>query len=122
MAGGRPVIVEAGTTKSRTAHKDWRAAVTAEAQRWQSENDAPLLTGPLGVSIHFYLEKPPSKQKWKIWPDVKPDIDKLTRSVFDSLTKVIWRDDALVCSLQASKTYGDPPRAEITVWELDEPH
>jgi hypothetical protein len=44
-----------------------------------------------------------------------PDLDKLARSVFDALTRVVFHDDAQVVDLVATKRYatvGEPPRVE----------
>ena len=40
-------------------------------------------------------------------PGRKPDLDKLVRAVFDSLTSIVWIDDAQVVRLTAMKRYID---------------
>ena len=47
-----------------------------------------------------------------------PDLDKLLRSTFDAITTAgVWRDDAQVVVVSASKSYADtfPPGALITL-------
>lgn len=78
------------------------------------------MTRPITVDVDFTLSKPKSKPKWKLYPDVKPDLDKLVRAVFDSLSGIIWKDDSLVCELSASKIYGDNPGADIYISEIRE--
>ncbi len=52
---------------------------------------------------------------------VKPDLDKLVRAIMDSLSSVVWRDDAQVAQVRATKLYDDIGRlgVEITVVELE---
>ena len=43
----------------------------------------------------------------------RPDIDKHCRACLDSLTGIVWRDDAQVVRLEASKDYGIP---SVMIW------
>ena len=47
-----------------------------------------------------------------------PDIDKLARCALDALTGIVFRDDAQIVDLHATKRYGEPERAELTIREL----
>ncbi len=100
--------------------KDWEKLVRNESQRFAG---GELLTHPLHVVLYFYLTKPQSRiRKNSVpypYPNVKPDIDKLSRSVLDALTGIIFKDDAQIVSLFAYKNYGDPPRVEIEVREIN---
>ena len=61
--------------------------------------------GPVAVDATFVLARPASAQK-RLWPHVKPDLDKLTRMLLDALTSAqVIRDDALVCELNVRKQY-----------------
>lgn len=117
VRGGRAVLVE-GKGAGRQRHKDWRAAVAEEARAWQLEHGAGLLDGPLTVNLHFALTRPASAPKTKrTWP-IKArsgDVDKLARSVLDSLTGTVMRDDAQVVRLTVTKDWGDPPGVTIEV-------
>ena len=73
----------------------------------------------VGVEFKFYFEKPPSISKKRTNYVVKPDVDKLCRSTFDALTGILFSDDSQVIQLIASKHYGLPERAEITVTNLE---
>ena len=69
MRGGRAVLVEAN--KKLPA---WRSAVKEAALL--ALNERQLLkpfTGPVRVSITFFLAKP-AKPKWVIFPASKPDL------------------------------------------------
>jgi Holliday junction resolvase RusA-like endonuclease len=52
------------------------------------------------------------KDASRLHPDKPPDIDKLTRSILDSLTQVVWIDDGQVIALTARKQY-------VHRWEED---
>lgn len=108
---GRGAIVTADNPRLR----DWRALVSlaaAEAMRGQ-----PPFRGPLGLGARFYLPRP-QRAKGETWPSVRPDLDKLARSLLDSLTAIVWTDDAQVARLAVEKLYADGwTGVEVTVSE-----
>jgi crossover junction endodeoxyribonuclease RusA len=115
----RVVIVEGRRGPARTNFAEWRRAVADGGRAWrQGHPDAPLLDEPLGLAITFYMPKPKSAPKWKRWASTRPDVDKLARSVCDSLTGVLFVDDARIVDLHVTKVYGDPPRVEIVLTPL----
>ena len=64
------------------------------------------LEGALMLSATFVLPRPKSAPKRRIWPTVKPDNDKLLRSLCDALTQCgAWGDDAQVVEMLAGKRY-----------------
>ena len=78
----------------------WRMAVEKECA---ALFDEPF-DGPLEVELWFYLPKPTSVVR--DFPSVFPDLDKLCRSVNDSLTKGgAISDDARIVNLLAYKRY-----------------
>lgn len=88
----------------------WRSAIVLAAKQefYRSESIA-LFDEPVKVSITFYIDKP-KKPKW-LFPATTPDLDKLVRGVFDSLTQAkVWVDDALVVELFAREVWtGETP-------------
>lgn len=105
----------------------WRDDVKAAAE---NARDAALsaLDGPLYAEIIFTLPKPKSAPKTRqIWPDRKPDLDKLARAVFDALRAAgVYTDDARVVELRTAKRYpleGQDalvtPGAVVRLWPLD---
>ena len=48
----------------------------------------------------------------------RPDIDNLQKFVQDSLNKVFYRDDSLICKIISEKVYSDVPRTEIILTTL----
>lgn len=88
----------------------WRSAIVLAAKQefYRSESVA-LFDEPVKVSITFYIDKP-KKPKW-LFPATTPDLDKLVRGVFDSLTQAkVWVDDCLVVELFAREIWtGETP-------------
>lgn len=99
---GNGVMIE--TSKN---HKPWRAAV-ASAAHDVAGDDLPL-TGPLQLDVEFRFPMPASRKKAVrdagICPKVSaPDLDKLIRSVGDSLKEGgLIKDDALFARITATK-------------------
>lgn len=115
VRGGRAVVVDGSSTSGRQKLSSWRAEVAREAA-----NVSPgyPLNGPVSVAITFYMPRPKSAPKTRLFPDRKPDVDKLVRSTFDAMTGVLYEDDSRVVKLAVSKQYADsiePPGAHISV-------
>lgn len=119
LIGGKVRIVD---QKSK-ALKGWNANVRAAAQSCEMKR----YEGPVYVSIDFYMPRPSNhfgtgrnEGKLKRWammllPDVKPDLDKLTRTIFDALTGTCYMDDAQVVRSTVQKFYEYPPGKPIGV-------
>ena len=93
-------IVQVNSAK----HKRWRNAVAFAAMDLVG-HDWELLDEPIKLSVIFYLPRP--KTATRELPAVMPDLDKLIRSVGDSLTGTIIRDDSRIVIIQAQKIYAD---------------
>ena len=112
----RAVVVE-------SAGKDlaaWRYAVRQKAK----EAGEKMIAGgsPVYVVARFMLPRPKSRKN-ELWCATRPDIDKLTRSLLDSLTGVAYEDDCQVVDLKTVKCYilpGQVPGASIDWGELSE--
>ncbi len=101
MVNGKPI-----TTSSARGLGAWRRLVADVAQNYAPKEP---WDGPVGIELHFGLPKPKSAPKRKrVWPDKRPDLDKLTRAVLDALTYVVFADDSQVIDIRASKDYGAP--------------
>lgn len=92
----------------------WMRAVKQEAAK--NRPSSPI-DGPVDVSMDFYLPRP-KRPRYDV-PAVKPDADKLARSIFDGLEAAgILKNDSRVTHLQATKHYAtntNPPGAHITI-------
>lgn len=115
MVKGKPI-----TTSSAKGLGPWRRLVADVAQNYAPK--APWV-GPVGIELHFGLPKPKSAPKTRrVWPDKRPDLDKLTRAVLDALTYVVFADDSQVIDIRASKDYGAPGVVIEIRRILDEPN
>ena len=114
-------------------HASWRREVTAAATEalWRAEVQEPTAQ-PVSVLVTFLVIRGVGhygtgrnaeqlKPGAPAYPHKKPDLDKLVRSVFDSLTDArVWIDDAQVVAFTARKRFIDrhgtePPGVEIVV-------
>jgi crossover junction endodeoxyribonuclease RusA len=101
----------------------WRKAVRVAAEEAVIASMWARVSGPVELEVMFYLDRPSSVSTVKRpYPIVPPDIDKLLRSVQDSLTGVIYEDDAQIIRVLAWKVYADTrvPGAFIRVNELSQ--
>lgn len=107
--------------------KPWQAKVAAAAGEAM---DGPLLAGPLELILTFTFPRPKGHfgtgrnagqvlRSAPPLPIVKPDVTKLIRAVEDSLTGVVWRDDAQVVSQHAHKQYGDRASCAVEILSLE---
>lgn len=111
VINGRAVMFD-----SNKKLKAWRSLVsdTIHQTMMQTgfagfERDLPLI-----VHLWFELEKPKTVKRKH--PSVKPDVDKLIRSIFDSATTAgLWRGDEQVIRVVASKAYSDTPGVKGSV-------
>ena len=110
-------------TSANPKLKPYRQELTNTALATMAERgiEKPLAAKHVAVRIDmvFYLEKPQSVAKKRTHLVVKPDCDKLARATTDSLTGIIYADDAQIVGLSAFKRYGTPERVEIMVQILD---
>lgn len=119
VRGGRAVIVE-GTGKGIKKHKAWRAVVKQAADEAAVGLEGLPLDCPVEVSLTFHMPRP--KTVRRRWHTVKPDLDKLVRSVLDSITGNIIIDDSRVIMLVAFKVYADEeiPGVEVSVAPIED--
>jgi len=73
---------------------------------------------PLRVDLAFYITKPKSVSKKRIYHTVKSDLDNYCKLVFDALNGRLFEDDSQIVELHATKAYGSPARIEIDVMEV----
>ncbi len=106
--------------------KSWQREVKLAACDAVDAGTFVLLTGPLNVSMTFYVSRPKGhhrtgrsahllKDSAPPFPIVRPDSLKLARGTEDALTGLVWRDDAQVVDLDVHKRYGVPERCEVVV-------
>lgn len=87
----------------------WRASVIAHVRQQMERGGEWPVDGPVRVAVTFHLQRPVSAPKWRLWPDRKPDLDKLVRAALDAVTQAgALADDARVVHIDARKDYGNP--------------
>jgi crossover junction endodeoxyribonuclease RusA len=111
---GEKIVV----TSAAKGLKGWQSAVSFVLQ---SAWSGPVMAGAVSVELTFHLLKPRSVPKRRVWPVVKPDIDKLARAVLDGMTGIVFRDDAQVCILLVNKVYADEAGVRVSAAEIVEP-
>lgn len=110
----RPVITSDNANLKSFRQEVSKAALLAVQERGMGG----LLFGkhePVRLLVTFYFQKPPSVPKKRTSHVVKPDCSKLVRAAEDSLTGIVYQDDAQIVSIVADKFYGAPERTEIEV-------
>ena len=93
--------------------KKWRTSI---ANTYKLMNKATI-GGAVQLELTFVLVKP--KTVKRIYPFVRPDLDKLCRAVLDALTGIAYKDDQQVVSLFATKSYGERAGVFILLTELE---
>lgn len=103
-------------TSANKELKSFRQQVSIVALAAMRDVGAELIPAkqPVSLTAKFYFQRPKSKSK-KAFPVVKPDADKLARSLGDSLSGICYHDDSQITELHAEKHYGAPERTEIEV-------
>ena len=108
VVNGRAVMFEANKK-----HKGWREHVSATIPAMAEPS-----TNPVRVELQFYFNKPKTVKREHM--SVKPDLDKLSRSILDCLSGRIVKDDSQVVILNARKEYTDQlPGVLVRVYEID---
>lgn len=67
---------------------------------------------PIVATMNFFFLRPASIPKRRLFPTVKPDVDKTSRAILDAIKGVLLGDDAQVVGLFACKFYAAPGTAE----------
>lgn len=115
----RPIL-----TNDNKKAKGWQQLITERAaDALAASNLQPFSDGGVIVDVWFYFPRPqkyliPKYAHVDVPHTTKPDADKYLRLALDSLSRVVYRDDAAVIDAYAHKRYcahGEFPRAEITV-------
>jgi Holliday junction resolvase RusA-like endonuclease len=120
VAKGRPRFVRAtgrAYTPPKTAVGEWQIR---QAFLTSLEPPEPLM-GPLRMTLQCFVRMPASIPKYKqatARPIARPDIDQYVKTALDALNGHAYPDDSAVVELHACKSFGMPPRWEITLEQL----
>lgn len=124
VAKGRARVLKSGRsyTPAKTANY---AARVSEIGKLAMGN-APLIDGPMSMSLVVHLPVPASWSKAKrasalngtLMPVSRPDVDNYAKNILDALNGVLWVDDSAVVTMTCAKVYSDNPRAVVSVSPL----
>jgi Holliday junction resolvase RusA-like endonuclease len=125
---GRPIAGRsfAGHTTLRTPTKTVNYEGLVAHAAHVAMAGAPLITGPVSVSIAIACQIPASwsgkKQReaaaGKHYPTTKPDIDNVEKAIFDAINNVVWKDDVQVVNVVKSKRYALAPGVKVLIEEI----
>ena len=113
-----PIVIDS----NRLGLATWRSQVCAYAMEQKAKDGADTISGPIAVRLEFWLKRPAEhylpvngkrtvplvRQGSPLYVTRAPDLDKLTRAIFDALTDAdVWNDDSQVVKVVATKLYCD---------------
>lgn len=112
--------------------RKWRKAVSDAAAEAMTDQSADWLD-PIAVACrvetvfrfarpkYHYTGKGALSSQAIDYPRVRPDLDKLLRAIYDSMSGIVFVDDALVCSATSEKIYVEgSPGVTINVVALED--
>lgn len=108
-----------GIYDSNPGLKPWRKALTQAATNALAGRSGFAKTAEISLLLDFYM--PRGKTIKRRRPNVRPDADKLTRAVGDSLTTAgVYVDDGQVVTIHVEQWYADDdnPGVRVVVKEL----
>lgn len=81
------------------------------------------IEGPVAMHLKAFFSAPKSLSKADkelakrdaLPVTKKPDVDNIAKSLADGMNGIVYRDDAQVFSVTASKFYSDRPRVEVEI-------
>lgn len=119
MAAVKGHVFHANNTQLKTYRSLVGSAVFGEMKR----HDLTITDKSVSVMVTFHFLHPKShfttkgnrSASYRHRYTKKPDIDKLTRSVLDALTGIVYRDDSQVDYVLAQKKYGLEPHTDIQI-------
>lgn len=83
--------------------------------------NAPFLEGALHLDIYFYLKIPMQGKHGRLdnrYHIYKPDLSNLLKFIEDIGTGIIYHDDSIISSINATKRYSIEPRTEFKLTVL----
>lgn len=125
---GRPRVVRnGGFSRTYTPEKtaSYENLVKLEFQR---QGGRMLKDGPLKMRISAWYSIPRSASKRKqqamtgglIRPTKRPDLDNCAKSICDALNGLAYRDDSQIVTLIVEKWFGEEPRVDVEIREVEE--
>ena len=127
---GRPRAARRGAgvvmfTPGKTADYEALVAATAAAALAGDAAAHRMLDGPLSAVLEMRFPVPASWSKAKReralagdeWHTSKPDADNVAKAILDACNGVVFRDDAQVVALIATKAFSEGPGVRVVIRE-----
>ena len=119
MGAPRPRVTRYGTHNPK-AYTEYKEAIRLA---WVAKHKGYPVDGPVAMFVTFFFSVPKSWTKRRKaaagWHTSRPDADNLLKSVKDALNGVAYKDDAQVCMVSMSKTYGECDMVVIDLHEME---
>ena len=121
VAQGRPRAFKMrGTGQIRVydpaKSKNWKQDVKTQVlQKLAFTSDGGLVEGPLEGYLGFKMPRPKSARKSDHYPAKRPDLENLSKAVFDAMEGVVYKDDAQIVRAVLEKDYDPQPGVVIQV-------
>ena len=119
------VLLAGNYIPKRDPVNPYKFQVRETARRYM--NGDGLWEGPLGMQLEVYLPRPKRLDTGRkssplaTWHFGQKDADNLYKSVADSLTGVVYRNDGQLCNVTIQKFYHERagmPRVFIKIWKM----
>lgn len=99
--------------------KAWRQSVSEAVSQKMKEEQFTGFERDQALSVHLWFTFERPKTVKRIDHTVKPDVDKLIRSVFDSLTTSgLIAGDEQIIRVNASKSYAESPGVSCSIHKV----
>lgn len=124
---GRPRFAKRGRFVSKYTPEETLNYEAFIKMCYISEAGGKKFEGPVEADIRCYFGIPKSVSKKKRgWMEIgaipcmkKPDTDNIAKSILDSLNTIAYDDDRQIVSLRVMKHYGETPRVDVTIREVE---
>jgi Holliday junction resolvase RusA-like endonuclease len=113
VAKGRPRMTRAGHTYTPQKTREAEACIR-EWVALKLPHNHQQYTGPLEVTMVFYLKKPKTNKMSS--PIGRPDLDNFIKTLMDACNDLVWKDDSQIVCIHAEKDWTDKePRMFLAV-------
>ena len=118
-AGGRPV---AFTPKKTRTREGIIASIAMDAM-----GDRNPFEGGVRLTLTAFFPVPASWSKTKrsaalsgsVTPAKRPDLDNIIKAATDAMNGIVYRDDAQICAVMASKLYAERAETVVQISTID---
>lgn len=117
---GSPIpLARARFTNRRVYDSQKHLKLVSAIELERQHGDKPRFTGPLRMTVWFYLPIPKSMSKRKRYNMKKtphytrPDLSNLIKFIEDVATGILYKDDCIIAELVSYKQYDTDPRTEF---------